>query len=97
MVVRDCGLDEAALAGKTEILRWHLDRCIIIPVRLEACLLRDLNAEQEREPMKKTVRIALLMIGLVGTFVAASVAQVPAFDGGSIPLCPPSAAAELCK
>jgi hypothetical protein len=39
MGVRDCGLDEAALAGKTEILRWHLDRCIIIPVRLEACLL----------------------------------------------------------
>ena len=54
--------------------------------------------KQEREPMKKTVRIALLMVGLVGTFVAASVAQVPAFDGGSIPLCPPSAAAaELCR
>jgi energy-converting hydrogenase Eha subunit C len=99
MGVQDCGLDEAALAGKTGILRWHLDRCIIIPVRLEACLLLYLMAEkQEREPMKKTVRIALLMVGLVGTFVAASVAQVPAFDGGSIPLCPPSAAAaELCR
>ena len=90
-------LGKIGMAGKTEILRWHLDRCIIIPVRLEACLLGDLKVEQEREPMKKTVRIALLMVGLVGTFVAASVAQVPAFDGGSIPLCPPSAAAELCK
>lgn len=96
--MRDCDLDETGLGRRNQILRWHLDRCIIIPVRLEACLLRDLRVEQEREPMKKTVRIALLMVGLVGTFVAASVAQVPAFDGGSIPLCPPSAvAAELCR
>lgn len=41
--------------------------------------------------MKQAVRVAVLMVGIVGTFVAASVAQVPAYDGGSIPLCPPQA------
>ncbi len=48
--------------------------------------------------MKKVIRIAVLMIGIVGTFVAASVAQVPALDGGSIPLCPPGGGGgDLCK
>lgn len=39
--------------------------------------------------MKRTVRIAILMAGLVGTFVAAAVQQVPAADGGPLYLCPP--------
>ncbi len=39
--------------------------------------------------MKRAIRIAILMVGLVGTFIAASVQQVPAQDGGPIPLCPP--------
>jgi hypothetical protein len=47
--------------------------------------------------MKQMIRAAVLMLGLVGTFVAASVNQVPALDGGSIPLCPPSNRGELCK
>lgn len=39
--------------------------------------------------MKRTVRIAILMVGLVGTFMAAAVQQVPAADGGPLMLCPP--------
>lgn len=39
--------------------------------------------------MKRAIRIAILMTGLVGTFVAAAVQQVPAADGGPILLCPP--------
>ena len=39
--------------------------------------------------MKRTLRISILMVGLVGTYVAAAVPQVPAPDGGPIPLCPP--------
>ena len=38
--------------------------------------------------MKQAVRISILMLGLVGTYVAAAVPQVPAPDGGPI-LCPP--------
>ncbi len=38
--------------------------------------------------MKRAFRIAILMIGLVGTFVAAAVQQVPAQDGGPLILCP---------
>jgi hypothetical protein len=40
--------------------------------------------------MKRAIRTSLLMIGLVGTYVTAAVPQVPALDGGSIPVCPPS-------
>lgn len=39
--------------------------------------------------MKRTIRIAILMIGLVGTFVTAAVQMVPAQDGGPLILCPP--------
>ena len=39
--------------------------------------------------MKRAFRIAILMVGLVGTFVAAAVQQVPAQDGGPLILCPP--------
>ena len=39
--------------------------------------------------MKRTIRIAVLMVGLVGTFIAAAVQQVPAADGGPLFLCPP--------
>jgi hypothetical protein len=40
--------------------------------------------------MKRTIRIAVLMVGLVGTFIAAAVQQVPAADGGPLLLCPPN-------
>ncbi|HKH99593.1 MAG TPA: hypothetical protein VJ999_10830 [Candidatus Sulfotelmatobacter sp.] len=39
--------------------------------------------------MKRAIRISILMVGLVGTFVAAAVQQVPAADGGPILVCPP--------
>jgi hypothetical protein len=39
--------------------------------------------------MKQVVRISILMLGLVGTYVAAAVPQVPARDGGPIITCPP--------
>ena len=39
--------------------------------------------------MKRAIRIATLMVGLVGTFIAAAVQQVPAADGGPLLLCPP--------
>lgn len=34
--------------------------------------------------MKQVIRIAVLMLGLVGTYVAAAVPQGPAPDGGVI-------------
>jgi hypothetical protein len=40
--------------------------------------------------MKHAVRISVLMFGLVGTYLAAAVPQVPAPDGGPILTCPPS-------
>jgi hypothetical protein len=39
--------------------------------------------------MKQAIRISVLMFGLVGTYVAAAVPQVPTPDGGPILLCPP--------
>jgi hypothetical protein len=39
--------------------------------------------------MKRTIRISILMLGLVGTFIAAAVQQVPAQDGGPLLLCNP--------
>ena len=44
---------------------------------------------KENEPMKRAIRIAILIIGLVGTFVAAAAPLVPAADGGPLLLCPP--------
>jgi len=41
--------------------------------------------------MKRALRISVLMLGLVGTFIAATVQQLPAADGGPILMCPPRA------
>lgn len=38
--------------------------------------------------MKRTIRIAILIVGIVGTFRVASVKPVPAADGGPIYTCP---------
>jgi len=38
--------------------------------------------------MKRAIRVLLLML-MVGTYVAAAVPRVPAPDGGPMPLCPP--------
>lgn len=39
--------------------------------------------------MKLAIRTLLLTLGLVGTFLVATVPQVPAADGGPIFVCPP--------
>ncbi|MGA7753494.1 MAG: hypothetical protein WCB05_11705 [Candidatus Sulfotelmatobacter sp.] len=39
--------------------------------------------------MKRAIRISILTVGIVGTFIAAAVQQVPAQDGGPLFLCPP--------
>ncbi|MGO9087653.1 MAG: hypothetical protein ACLQBK_20755 [Candidatus Sulfotelmatobacter sp.] len=39
--------------------------------------------------MKRAIRITILTVGIVGTFLAAAVPQVPAMDGGPIFVCPP--------
>jgi hypothetical protein len=39
--------------------------------------------------MKLALRTAILMLVVVGTYVAAAVQQVAAFDGGPILVCPP--------
>jgi hypothetical protein len=38
---------------------------------------------------KLAIRIAILTAVMAGTFVAASVQQVPTADGGPLMLCPP--------
>ena len=48
------------------------------------------------KPMKHAIRISILMFGLVGTFVAASVQQVPALDGGPIHSVPTHINQRLC-
>jgi hypothetical protein len=40
--------------------------------------------------MTRLIRISLLMLGLAGTYAAAAIPQVPARDGGPIPLCVPN-------
>lgn len=40
-------------------------------------------SQKENSPMKKTIRIAILM-GLAGIFLSATVPQVAALDGGVI-------------
>jgi hypothetical protein len=41
--------------------------------------------------MKRAIGISILMAGLVGTFLVATVPPVPAADGGPILVCPPGA------
>jgi len=38
---------------------------------------------------KRVIRIAILIVGLVGTFLAANMQSVPVADGGPIFVCPP--------
>ena len=47
--------------------------------------------------MKQVIRISILMMGLVGTYVAAAVPQVPAPDGGPILTCPPQQLDAKCS
>ena len=47
--------------------------------------------------MKTALRAAILLCGLVGTYVMAAVPQVSARDGGDIPVCPPQLQLGKCK
>jgi len=38
---------------------------------------------------KLAIRIAILTVGMVGTFIAASFQPISAADGGPIVICPP--------
>ena len=38
---------------------------------------------------KLAIRIAILAVGMVGTFIGASVQPISAADGGPLILCPP--------
>ncbi|MGH9495076.1 MAG: hypothetical protein ACRD3B_08775 [Candidatus Sulfotelmatobacter sp.] len=38
---------------------------------------------------KLVIRVAVLVVGMVGTFIAASFQPVSAADGGPLILCPP--------
>lgn len=38
---------------------------------------------------KLAIRVAILLVGMVGTFMAASLQPVSAADGGPLILCPP--------
>jgi hypothetical protein len=40
--------------------------------------------------MKRAIRMSILMVGVVGTFLGATVQPVPAADGGPILVCPPN-------
>jgi hypothetical protein len=40
--------------------------------------------------MKRAIRISVLIVGLVGTFLVATAPPVPAADGGPIYVCPPN-------
>ena len=42
--------------------------------------------------MKRAIRSTILMVGVVGTFLAATVQKLPASDGGPLILCPPKTA-----
>jgi hypothetical protein len=44
---------------------------------------------KERNPMKNAVRLIVLMLGLVTTYVALAAPMLPAPDGGPMPTCNP--------
>jgi hypothetical protein len=39
--------------------------------------------------MKRAVRMLVLMLGLVSTYMVAAVPRIPVLDSGPIPKCPP--------
>jgi len=45
--------------------------------------------------MKRAIRIAILMVGITGAFIGATVQQLAAADGGPIALCRPGD--RLCR
>jgi len=47
------------------------------------------NPHQEKDPMKRTVRMLILMVGLLLACSAVVVPVAPALDGAPAPVCPP--------
>jgi len=64
-----------------------LDLCLIILLRARDPVLEN-PSRGRRKPMKHVVRIAVLMLALMGAYAYASVPQGPAPDGGVIILHP---------
>lgn len=64
-----------------------LDLCLIILLRATDPILEN-PSRGRRKPMKHVVRIAVLMLALMGAYAYASVPQGPAPDGGVIILHP---------
>jgi hypothetical protein len=58
-------------------------------LRVREVLYLPTCAEFRRKPMKRAIRMLILTVGLVGTFVLATVELLPAADGGPILVCPP--------
>lgn len=83
------GYFSEGLYEKCKLLHTDLDTCPIIRLRKESSLRGSPMRNIGDEPMKRAIRISVLMVGLVGTFIAAAVQQVPAADGGPLLLCPP--------
>ena len=42
-----------------------------------------------RKPMKRAVRMLVLMLGFVSTYMVAAVPRIPVLESGPIPMCPP--------
>jgi hypothetical protein len=74
--------------GSGEFAKKILDMCPIMRLRKKVPTWGNSKRIGD-EPMKRALRTSILMLGLVGTFFAATVQQVPAPDGGPILLCPP--------
>jgi hypothetical protein len=44
---------------------------------------------RKEKPMKRAVRMLVLMLGLASTYMVAAVPRIPVLDAGPIPMCPP--------
>lgn len=89
------GRKKTEKAARKKILLFLVDTCLIMRIRkishtgnpVRGIVYADIEIGDE--PMKRAVRIAILAVGIVGTFLAAAAQQVPAKDGGPLILCPP--------
>lgn len=67
--------------------RWGLRTPCIILAR-KFLVAQELAGNKETN-MKNAIRLVVLMLGLVTTYVAVAAPVLPAPDGGPIPLCGP--------
>jgi hypothetical protein len=83
-----CGGRRAMLRPESALRKGRLDSCFIIFHRAWGSFPL-YPSRGRRKPMKNAVRTSILMFGLVGAMATTAVPQVPAPDGGPIPVCPP--------